>query len=100
MLKLIIIILCLVEFTGCAVLPDEVDFMPRMKYADLQHYKIDCSIKDQQRKFLVGQATDHGDKLIAGFARLTGDPDAYKVWDGSFNSEVRGHLHQQQEMCH
>jgi len=91
--------LIVIALSGCAIMPNEAT-MPRMTYTDLQYYRIDCSMRDQQKRFLESQKTNHSDKLVAGFARLSGDQDAYKIWDGSYNQEVEGLLQQQQEMCY
>jgi hypothetical protein len=98
--KSIIAALCVMTLSGCAVLPEKTDYMPKMRYSDLQTYRLECKIKDQQRKFLEGQKTNEGDKLVAGFARLSGDRDSYKIWDGSYNWTISSLLRQLNDMCH
>jgi hypothetical protein len=100
MFKTALSIACLVAVTGCAsIAPYSADTIPRMSYDDLNSFRLDCNIKEQQYMILQAQLTTSGDRILAIFGAVAGDETSQKIVDRSYDAAAQQLMYQLGSYC-
>lgn len=75
-----LIALSLIAVAGCTT-------TSRMDIADLDHFRIDCSRREEQLAFLERQFPGQGDRMINAFRVTSVVGTAASMYDGTYHEE-------------